>query len=643
MDSAHPKLQLILEMKNQMSAGFKSAKQMVMKEVGEMKSSVKSLKQTTDDTMRGVGHKISQWMGGIRDKVRTEAASIKDIIGQTITNNVPGAGGLIDMIPGGKAALIAGGIGLITAAGIKATHMAAEWDKGMAKVNVTAQLQRKELRSLSDEMKVIAGRNAGVFEDVPVAFNKIISSGLDVNQSMKLLEPTLKAAKAGFTDVETVAGAAVSVMASSGLEDANRLYDILFATLNKGNAEFQDIATYLPKIIPMARQAGISLEETAGGMAYLTAQGFKAEAAATGLQNVFKSFSDGNFIKGFESIGIKLFDAEGKMRGLMPIVADLKKAMAGLTDQQRLMKFDKIGLDQEASGALASMIQDYEKLGSIINFVTNSQGEFNNAIKNGETAMDGWEVSTNRLKQSMTELGEVLLPLVDLFSRGVGGIMDFIQWGGGKTEDLFRFISGQESRYEEWMNERQNKKQTDYNASVGAKMNDERINRFVEKENVKFYAENPGMGMQGASDVALADVKLLEDQKKTFEAAIDSGNKKLKNLLSDNKIKGMDDFYRLMEEGSLSTVINKMQGLMPKAVATVPGDKTKNKITGSGVDSVVSGAKQQRTTIINIDTFMRGNLISQNKVIQNMSRDELLRFIQESFKRMMAGVETGNL
>lgn len=626
MITASPKMQLILEMKNQMKAGFQSARKMVVREVDGMKSKLKEFKTAAADTFRNFTGSV---MGSI-----------------------PGADGLAGLLPvGGKAALIAGGIGLITAAGVESTRMSAEWNKSMAKVNVTAQLQRKELGSLSAEMRNIAGRNAGVFEDTPLAFNKIISSGLDVNRSLSLLEPTLKAAKAGFTDVETVAGAAVSVMASSGVDDATRLYDILFATLNKGNAEFQDIATYLPKIIPLARNAGISLEEVAGGFAYLTAQGFKAEAAGTGLMNVFKSFSDGRTIKGFKAIGVNLFDAEGRMRGMMPVLADLKKSMQGLTDQQRLLKFDKIGLDQEAAGALSSMLQDYEKLGGIIGFVTNSQGEFNRAIDNAATATDTWEISVNRLKGTMMQLGDILLPLVDWFSRGVGSVMDFIEWGGGKLEDGFRLLTGRQTRYQEWMSNQVDKQQSDYRSRVGARMNDERINSFVQRDYTKLYADTraqgKGMDIRGLNDVALANIKLLEDQKATFESAIDSGSKRMKDFLKGNSIKGMDDFYRLMESGTLSGVINKMQGLLPKAqAATAPGGTsgaTEKIKGGGGTGDVVSGARQQRTTIINFDSFIKGDLITQNKAIQNMRPDELLRFLQESGRRLVAGIEMGSV
>lgn len=621
MNIAHPKVQLILEMKNQMKSGFQAARKMVATEVDAMKAKVRSFKTAAAD--------------GMRDAMSA----------------IPGVGDFAGVAGTGRAALIAGGITLVTAAGIKATQMAARWDESMAKVNVTAQLQRKELKELSGELKTIAGRNHGVFEDVPQAFNSIVSAGLSVNKSMALLEPTLQAAKAGFTDVETVAKAAVSTMASSGIEDATRLYDILFATLNKGNAEFTDIATYLPKIIPMARNAGISLEEVAGSFAYLTAQGHRAEAAATGMQNVFKSFSDGRTLKGFKAIGVELFDSEGRMRGLMKIVADLKKSMDGLTDKQRLLKFDAIGLDQEAASTLSSMIQEYDKLDETIKFVTKSQGEFDNAIDNSITKMDEWKQVTNSLSEGMTTLGESILPVV----KGIGALLKLNMdwWAQGGFTDFTSMLVGDFSRpgrqeYEAELQRERDKKYAANRQEVWSPyMNaaeDKQIKDFVEKRYAsKFFTEPGKYSATELQENSLVEMKRLADYKSTLERAIDSDSKKVKGILQGSNVKDMNDFYRMMNEGTIKGLVDKLGPALPKTTASpfVPADKEKAP-KGSGSGGGLSGGHGKQT-IINIEEFIGGDIVSQNKAIQNMSADELKRFMAEAMVRMVAGVETSSI
>ena len=85
-----------------------------------------------------------------------------------------------------------------------AADLAMNWQKGMAEINVTAGLSQKELDGLSKKMLEIGSQNVAPLEEVPGAFNKIISAGLDAKTALASLDPTLKAAKAGFVDIETV-------------------------------------------------------------------------------------------------------------------------------------------------------------------------------------------------------------------------------------------------------------------------------------------------------------------------------------------------------------------------------------------------------------------------------------------------------
>ena len=139
-----------------------------------------------------------------------------------------------------------------------------DWQKGMAEINVTAGLTQTELAKLSDQMLDIGAQNVAPLEEVPGAFNKIISAGLDAKTALASLDPTLKAAKAGFVDIETVAKAGTSVMNSAGVKDLvaendivdatgkvitkkgavlktaiEQVYDTLFATMQKGSASMQ--------------------------------------------------------------------------------------------------------------------------------------------------------------------------------------------------------------------------------------------------------------------------------------------------------------------------------------------------------------------------------------------------------------------
>lgn len=368
--------------------------------------------------MKGVTKSVNEPLAAV-NKLQFNSTKAFD----AISSQVPGVGNAIGMLAN-PYLLAAAGAATLVSAGYKATTMALDWQAGLAKINVTAQLTKTELGGLSEELLRIGKLNIAPIEQIPESFNKIISAGLDVKTSLEVLDPSLKAAKAGFSDVGEVAKSAVAVMNSSG-RDINTVYDVLFATLNKGNAEFADIAQYLPKLIPMARGAGFALGETAGAWAYLTAQGQTSERATTLAQNAMKALADPAKIAAFEKMGVTLYDQSGKIKPLTDIIDQLAGKTKNLSDLSRASFFGRIGLDQEAAGFFAAATQDAQKFRETIDYTTNSQGQLSEAYKNSVTPLDTWNQITNLLKGNMVDLGMRFLPIISSMGQGV---LDVIQW-----------------------------------------------------------------------------------------------------------------------------------------------------------------------------------------------------------------------
>ncbi|AVF49378.1 phage tail tape measure protein [Elizabethkingia sp. HX WHF] len=353
-----------------------------------------------------------RWSDGV-DKMKGKLKGLED--------KIPGLGKLIENLKT-PAAIAGAAIMALWGVTAKATMMANDWHVKMAEINVTAGLSQKELRGLSDELLDVGARNVAPLEEIPKAFGRIISAGLDVNQSMQALEPTLRAAKAGFTDIETVASAGIATMMSSG-KDINRVYDVLFETVKEGNAEFKDIARYMPKIVPLARSIGYELEGAAGAFASLTTK-LSAEQSTTALEGIMRTLSNadvamgkvdkktGKYASGFRAIGINIFDSAGKIRPLIDIVQELNKAMNGLTDEQKVQKLSKLGFDQSTALGFGTLMQDIDGLKKATEATTGAQGSLNQAYMDSLTPMEQYAVIQNNMKASMIKLGERVLPYV---------------------------------------------------------------------------------------------------------------------------------------------------------------------------------------------------------------------------------------
>lgn len=372
---------------------------------------------------------MSNAINGIQQKVNSFAnnnlSKINDVAAQ-----IPLLSNLFGLVSNPYIA-IGAGITAIGAAVVKATQFTSQWQTKMAEVNVTAQLSAQELTQLSNKIASIGTKAFVPIEQAPDAFNRIISAGLDANQALSALEPTLAAAKAGFTDLETTAAAGVGVMKSAGIDDITQVYDTLFATVIKGNVKFKDIANYLPKILPLAKAAGFELQDMAAAYAQLTAQGQSAEQSATGLQNLAKALGDIDVIKGTSSkkglagVGIDVYDANNQKKSLFEIVNQIQAKIATLHSQeQKDLFFNDIGLDTEAATALGGLTNNIKDYQNVLSFVQQSQGQLNKALQNSMSISDRITKTWNLLKWAALKIGNAALPIVQHAFDGINIAMD---------------------------------------------------------------------------------------------------------------------------------------------------------------------------------------------------------------------------
>lgn len=577
-NSGDAKIRLILELKNKLKTGLSEAKKQLNGNIANYKKQINSLKET---------------------HIRTFDA---------LKSEIPGASRAIGLLANPYVAVGAAvaGVGL---AYKKAVNMAIDWRNKMAQVNVTAQLSNRELEDLSKQLSEIAAKNVVPMEEVPEAFNKILSAGLSVNEALKTLEPTLKASKAGFADIGITAGAAVSLMNASGIKDVNKIYDILFATVNKGNAEFADIAQYLPKIVPLARSAGISLQDTAGAYAYLTAQGFRAEQAATGLMNTLQAFTNQNTINNLKKIGINVFDDEHRIKGFTELIDSLRKSLNGLTDEARVKKLASIGLDMQSSAAISSMINDYDKLKETIGFVTDSQGQFNEAIEDAKQPLDSWKRILNEIKVAWKDMGDAAVPLISQLGDSVVGIIDkYKEWHSWVMKDYAQ----KPLNYIEMLNAKELKNELLEKLSRPISTARPVPNQVKER-----YAQNPFATIQLPSKSYKPLVNLKPE---TTDNNLTLFLPK-KSLYFDKN----NPFFHPQHNSEADEV-------------TKPQEK-ENKTQRQSGTSITGSAQQIRNITFNIDTLAKLD-VSSNPNVSSMSKAELERWINNLLMRAIRNVET---
>ena len=268
----------------------------------------------------------------------------------------------------GRVAL--GGLGVVaagaTAIGValsKTIAPASEFQDQLVDLNIAAKasgLSMEELRAASlavgGDTRLLGVSASGAAESITGLFKAGLSATEifgDLNAFMDegaQLGGTLRAAidlaAATTLDMVEAADLGAVVLATFGAEletEAERAAFVNSALNNMVQAadasvaEVEDLAMALKNVGPTASNLGIGIEDVNNSLAILSTRGINGAEAGTALKSVLANLQrPTEAVQGtLKSLGVSLFDSEGKFIGLRQLVSNLGGAMAGMTDEQK--------------------------------------------------------------------------------------------------------------------------------------------------------------------------------------------------------------------------------------------------------------------------------------------------------------------
>jgi len=179
-----------------------------------------------------------------------------------------------------------------------------------------------------EELSVRWGKSTN---DLARGLYDILSAAVDASKAMDLLSIATRASIAGITSVETSVDVFTSIINSYGktVAQASGLSDMLFQTVVRGKLVFEDLASAMGYITPIAANLGVEFEEIAAALSTVTRQGLHVDMAtrglALGLQNI--STLSGEAADAAKKYGVDLSALALRVGGLEVIIKDLNDAM----------------------------------------------------------------------------------------------------------------------------------------------------------------------------------------------------------------------------------------------------------------------------------------------------------------------------
>ena len=238
--------------------------------------------------------------------------------------------------------------------------------------------------------------------DLLKASYDVASSGFaSATDATNVLAAAQDGAVGGFTDINTVADAATSVLNAYGLssDKARELVDGFIQTQNDGKITVGEYAGEIGRIAPVAAASGVSIGELNAAISAATAQGVPVSSTFAGLRQAISSIlkPSKEASEYAQTLGID-FSASGlKAKGFGGFMEDVARKTGGSAEA-----IIRLTGSVEAQAAIQPLVNDQlQKYNQFLGNQAKSAGVASDAAKEATSTVEG---SLKRLSNTFSNL-----------------------------------------------------------------------------------------------------------------------------------------------------------------------------------------------------------------------------------------------
>lgn len=260
--------------------------------------------------------------------------------------------------------------------------------------------------------------------DVPQSADAIAKAAFSVKSAyQKMSEPELISflktlsiqATASNTTVDQHADRVIAMakMYNIAAADLDKFGAILSTTFGAALSRDSEVAEGFNQLLVPARNVRQSLLEIAAAQGAVQSATGDAASNTTNLLNLYQKLADPKWQEGFKQMGVEVFDAQGKYKGLNQIVNELAKSLQGLTDKQRIDKMDALPKDAQARAGILSLIETLEQYNGLLRDGADTEAFAKKQKTMLESTDAKWQKLMNRVEAYKTLIGSIMAETAD--------------------------------------------------------------------------------------------------------------------------------------------------------------------------------------------------------------------------------------
>lgn len=345
----------------------------------------------------------------------------------------------------------AAALGGVAAAAIK---VGSDFESQMSRVKAITGATGEEFEQLKAQAMQLGADTSFSASQAAEGMENLAAAGFTTSEIMNAMPGLLNLAAASGEDLASSSDIAASTLRGFGLaaSDAAHVADVLAANANRTNSSVADTGEAMKYIAPLARAAGLSLEETAAAIGIMANAGVNGSQAGTSLRGALSRLSKPtkDMSEAMDELGISFYDSNGKMKSLTEQVGMLRQATEGMTDEQKNNYLVTLYGQEALSGMLALINEGEGSLGELTEAYRSCDGEAQKAAETMQDNLSGaleqlsgsaetlglafYNSVANNLKNAANTATESINNITDSFNNG--GLNEAIQTAGDEFANL---------------------------------------------------------------------------------------------------------------------------------------------------------------------------------------------------------------
>jgi len=224
--------------------------------------------------------------------------------------------------------------------GIAAVKTSSDFNAAMSGVGAVANASAAEMESLRNAALKAGADTVYSASQAADAQAELVKAGVSVSDVLGgALTGSLSLAAAGqldLADAATISAQAMNVFGLGGDQVAH-IADVLAAGANKSAADVGQLGDALRQGGLVAKQTGLSMEETVGVLSMFADSALVGSDAGTSLKTMLQRLvpQSDEAADAMARLGLDFFDAQGQFVGIAEVARQLQTSLGGLSDAQR--------------------------------------------------------------------------------------------------------------------------------------------------------------------------------------------------------------------------------------------------------------------------------------------------------------------